>query len=413
MVLRNLLGFWSSAATAVVPWAMLLLLLLQPLPVAADCECGYSTTTSGSSDLVFADLLESDFTRVDYFGDGYKGSRRWARQAFTKSAGAARGPFGEAYVTGNAMSDISATATTKNRKSSSDNNNDSGAGAGLELLVGGKVVDGMVQNAEVATTELDYFYGTYRVGLKVTDVPGTCTAFFWYFNDTQEIDIEFLSHEFNHANQSYPVNLVLQTAQSRAAGYDASGSGTGTFQKHDLPFDPTAGFHEYRFDFLADRVVFYADGAVLATMTGGEDGGGGSGGIPSRGGNLLLSHWSNGNPGWSAGPPAADARSVVSYVKAYFNSSDAAHGGEARSRCEKAPAGGNRVCKIPEGNRGFFFSEPGSGDGQGSGTGANGQGNGGGDGHHSAAGLPVATAGRLVPLVLTVALGATIWIAGQ
>lgn len=210
---------------------------------------------------------------------------------------------------------------------------------------------------------------------------------------------------------------MLQTAQSRAAGYDASRSGTGTFQKHDLPFDPTASFHEYRFDFLVDRVVFYADGAVLATMVGGDGSSGVGSGIPSRGGNLLLSHWSNGNPGWSAGPPAADARSVVSYVKAYFNSSDAARGSEARSRCEKAPAGKNSVCKIPEGNRGFFFSDPGSGDSQSSGggssgTGANGQGNSGGDGHHSAACLATAT-GRLVPLVLTVALGATIWIAGR
>lgn len=179
MVLEKLHEFRPLAATTVVfrvVMLLLLLLLLQSVQVAADCECGYSTTTSGASDtVVFADLLESDFTRVDCFGDSYHGSRRWVRQAFTKSAGIARGPFGEAYVTGNALSDIT---TTKDSKAK-DNNDDTEGGGGLELLVGGKVVDGMVQNAEVATIELDYFYGTYRVGLKVTDVPGTCTAFFW------------------------------------------------------------------------------------------------------------------------------------------------------------------------------------------------------------------------------------------
>lgn len=138
-------------------------------------------------------------------------------------------------------------------------------------------------------------------------------------------------------------------------------------------------------------------------MAGGE-------GIPSRGGNLLLSHWSNGNPGWSAGPPATDARSVVSYVKAYFNSSNVARGDEARSRCDKAAAGGKKVCKIPEGERGFFFSNPGSGgSGDGGGAGANGQGNNEGGRHNNATGI---STGRLSSLALAVALGAVIWIVG-
>lgn len=178
-------------------------------------------------------------------------------------------------------------------------------------------------------------------------------------NDTQEIDVEFLSREFDPEEGTYPVNLVIQSRQSREAGYDASK--TGTFQRLDLGFDPTAGFHEYRFDYMPERVVFYADSKQLAVMQGRA--------IPSDAGHLILQHWSNGNPKWSGGPPAKDAMLRVSYVKAYFNSSDAQYQADLTRQCRDRRAN-EAACMVPNvtaGNAstgGVFLSDEGNVTGQ-------------------------------------------------
>ena len=172
-----------------------------------------------------------------------------------------------------------------------------------------------------------------------------------YFNDSQEIDMEFLSAEFNDTSQ--PVNLVLQSPESAQAGFNAAN--TDTFQIHQLNFTPTEGFHEYRFDWSPDAVKFYADGVLLDTMTSA---------IPTSPGHITLSHWSNGDPNWSAGPPTEDAILTVEYLKGYFNSSDPSRQQDWSKRCAD-PSAANATCVVPEvtqapdGNasaRTFFFS---------------------------------------------------------
>lgn len=128
------------------------------LSVAAECECGYAT----SSGLVFAHLFESDFSHVNYL-DGAKG---WAPQAFNRTAASARGKYDQSFTTTNVLSQTKA-----------DDDGDPDAD-GLHLVVDSQLVDGAVRNGEIASTE-SFFYGSYRVGMKVTDVAGTCSAFFW------------------------------------------------------------------------------------------------------------------------------------------------------------------------------------------------------------------------------------------
>ncbi|KAI1106880.1 glycoside hydrolase family 16 protein [Jackrogersella minutella] len=310
--------------------------------VFANCECGYSIiTASDNKQYLFTDLFESDFVHLDITDgpQGY-GEYGWAPQDFNMSSEVARGPYGELYTPQNVISNNIADEQVFSGTGTK------GGDAGLNLVVKSEIRDGMVTGADVSTTNLHYFHGTFRAGIKVTDIPGTCSAFFWYMNDTQEIDIEFLSWEFNRDNNTFPVNLVLQSQESKDAGFDASK--TGDFKKVNLPFDPTAAFHEYRIDFLPDRVRFYADAALLAEMNGT--------GVPSTAGNLQVSHWSNGNAGWSQGPPGADATTTVSYVKAYFNSSLESRQDDFRARC-KDPEAPRAVCAVPENNATFFFSD--------------------------------------------------------
>jgi beta-glucanase (GH16 family) len=170
--------------------------------------------------------------------------------------------------------------------------------------------------------------------------------------------MEFLSREFDSHNSSFPVNLVLQSQQSANAGFDASR--TGGYIRANLPFNPTTGFHEYRFDYLPGQVYFYADGRLLAQMNGSA--------VPTSAGHLILQHWSNGNEKWSGGPPTEDAILTVNYVKAYFNSSDEKKQRDLNSRCADAKTRGGGVCRIPEvnttsiGSGGHFFTDSGNPD---------------------------------------------------
>ncbi|KAI1423827.1 glycoside hydrolase, family 16 [Xylaria sp. FL1777] len=317
--------------------------LLPPLfgSATGNCECGYSMTTSSDGiQHVFTDLHETDFIHVDITGDGEGvASHGWAPQGYNISSQESRGPFGESFAVRNVMSN-----TIKNPKTFNGPGT-LGLDAGLLLLVRDVMQEDRVPVAEVSTTGLDYFYGTFRAGIKTTDVPGTCSAFFWYQNDTQEIDIEFLSAQFDKEKGLFPVNFVLQSKEAAAAGFDAANT-TG-LRRVNLPFDPSTEFHEYRFDFLPDKVFFYADGDLLAEATGS--------GVPTTPGHLLVSHWSNGNPGWSHGPPTVDAVTTVSYVKAYFNSSLEQRQRDFAMRC-KDPTISGSVCAIPDHNATFFFS---------------------------------------------------------
>ncbi|KAL9100923.1 MAG: hypothetical protein Q9163_003759 [Psora crenata] len=281
-------------------------------------------------DALFTDLLETDFLHLA----NITRDTDWQPQNYTVTPALARGPYGKNASLSNVIANP--------LKSQYDwaGQGTRGGDAGLQLFVRGDEgpAGSLVPMAELVTTRDDILYGSFRAAIKITSLSGTCGAFFWYYNDTQEIDIELLSAQQN-STSPHPVNLVLQSPASAQSGFDAAK--TDTFALLPLPFDPADGFHEYRFDWSRDAVAFYADGELLTTMNR-------TAAVPSSPGHVTLSHWSNGNPEWSAGPPAGDAVMTVSYLKAYFNSSLPGRQRDWSARCNGDFAVVNATCPVPE-----------------------------------------------------------------
>jgi hypothetical protein len=66
--------------------------------------------------------------------------------------------------------------------------------------------------------------------MKTSNVPGTVAAFFFYRNDSSEIDIESLSRFSDPYKTYFAVQPQIYT-NGQASPL--------TNEKHDLPFDPT------------------------------------------------------------------------------------------------------------------------------------------------------------------------------
>ena len=295
---------------------------------AASCECGFTVnTTSDKQFAVFTDYFESDllhdFTETSDNGTtGIPAS--WCPQGYNAPARNVRGPVGMSRQVGNIIPNPMPNRTWGGEPAHMGE-------AGMQLWVRQKLLNNMVPVAEVASSRDDMLYGSFRAAIKFTGTNGTAGTFAWYRNDTQEIDMAFFSkdpktvHLLVHSPESKidipgvskadlplgdpfysrdlkKINILAHPPESK--------SGPEINIPHVSDVDLPQGFHEYRFDWMPDRIDFYLDSSLAWTVT--EN-------IPSSPGHLLLSHLSNGNPDWSGGPPVDDSVMTVAYVKAYFN----------------------------------------------------------------------------------------------
>ncbi|KAL8713678.1 MAG: hypothetical protein Q9220_002204 [cf. Caloplaca sp. 1 TL-2023] len=301
-------SFWSFLAVSLA-----VSLVIDPQSVSAACECGYSThAIKDNTNYVYTDVLETDFLHVQDIA----AQRDWVRQVWSVP------PVGTAHWGRNMTLDNTRTNPLPGDVGTEGVN---GGDSGLQLSVrSGTPEGGDIPGAELATARTDMLYGSFRAGMKYTGQSGTCGAFFWYHNDSAEIDFEFLSKLYTDPNHS-DLLLVIHA--------DPSVDTSKLFHPWTVPFRPDFGYHEYRFDWTPDSVTYYADGQFLYRFTDG---------VPAAPGKLFLNHWSNGDPGWSAGPPAQDAHLEFSYIKAYFNTTAS---DELKCRDPSAP---NAICEVPD-----------------------------------------------------------------
>lgn len=177
----------------------------------------------------------------------------------------------------------------------------------LNLVVPGGQKQGPIRCAEVSSTVSDILYASVEVRAIFSQTPGTCVGIFFYQSDTQETDIEYLSDPASLSNQGSKIPPIHYTNQSNQE------NGQSTTETGPAPEDVTAS-HLYRIDWLQDKCVFYIDGVRQSTLT--KD-------VPSKPCSFILNNWSNGDPGWTVGPPAQDnIFKVLSVVMHYDRAGD-------------------------------------------------------------------------------------------
>lgn len=151
---------------------------------AADCECGYSSIISSAS-YIFTDLIETDFLHLD---DVVKNSD-WVRQDYNVTAEAGRGNYGMDFTIDNVIGNRLA-----------DNSSWAGPGvlpgdAGVQLRVGADILSGdFVPTAEIDSSRSDLLFGSFRASMKLTDIAGTCGAFFWVCHPAFELSLFVLDN---------------------------------------------------------------------------------------------------------------------------------------------------------------------------------------------------------------------------
>ncbi|CAO1626496.1 unnamed protein product [Parajaminaea phylloscopi] len=180
---------------------------------------------------------------------------------------------------------------------------------GVELKVSPLQSDNRVPSATLSSVTNDFWYGNYHVRALTSNHTGTVAAFYTYYNDTQECDIEYVGKDSNQ-------RLRFTTKPQH---YDALGrpsTETYAWQKFPSPHGESMSddFRFWSFQWLPDIVYYGLDLTYASNLT--HE-------VQKVPGYVLISHWSDGNPLFSGGPPLQDTLFTISDVISIYNSSEA------------------------------------------------------------------------------------------
>ena len=158
----------------------------------AACDCGYTVNdTTAAAHALFTDLFETDFLHLYHVPnsttaattDRGKHDIGWQVQEYNISAADARSPFGKAAQLGNVA------ANPLDGIHDWGGSGSLGPSPGLQIWARGPGESGgqqgsLVGMGEIASERDDMLYGSFRIGVKMSGVKGTCGAFFWVSMNT-------------------------------------------------------------------------------------------------------------------------------------------------------------------------------------------------------------------------------------
>ncbi|WRT68892.1 uncharacterized protein IL334_005874 [Kwoniella shivajii] len=199
-------------------------------------------------------------------------------------------------------------------------------GSLLLTMKANQVLSGEMKCPEVIHNN-STLYGIFQSEIQLTDTPGTCQAMWLNHTDSaawgDELDIEVIGGAILSPNaQKTPPGLYSSnwdpmgdpnfpldsTKLPHTFGKD------GNKQPDPFPSDPTGDFQKFAIAWLpGDYSPRYYNGKEI--------------GSPKQYNaihpqELSINNWSNGSPGWSAGPPTQDSKMRVRSVLFYYRTEE-------------------------------------------------------------------------------------------
>ena len=107
---------------------------------------------------------------------------------------------------------------------------------------------------------------------------------FFYKNDTQETDIEYLTDPSSQSNKGPDMPIPIWYTNQAVN----PGNGKQTSQNGPAPTNCCEKSHEYRLDWTQDSTTFYINGRQQRKFTTN---------VPSVPGPFVWNNWANGDPG--------------------------------------------------------------------------------------------------------------------
>lgn len=197
----------------------------------------------------------------------------------------------------------------------------------LNLQVDPPVGD-TVGSAQLSTLRKDLWYGTYRSVIQLPPQSGSCVGLFYYYNDTEEIDVEYISQN--------PNMLYFSSKRTNPNDFSADIDANNYMYKNGS----LNVFRDYRFDWFPDRVDFYVDNKKTYTSTGYS---------PSTPARAMLMNWGNGDADWS-GLPKETIIAKFKNLRVFFNSTHPYIVQNYQKACMAAKTAGvvDAICNVAD-----------------------------------------------------------------
>ncbi|KAH7108290.1 hypothetical protein BKA62DRAFT_17326 [Auriculariales sp. MPI-PUGE-AT-0066] len=259
-----------------------------PVPPADPCTCGYKL--QGHGDAYFPKAFNADFSGLSGVATSpeFLGGALYITNGWQAGAVAADGtvPIGE-------VQNIRVNNGI------------------LELVVpGGQTAGGNTTVAQIEGPVV--IAGVFTMETQIDPTPGTCQSIFTYHTQEtgtdDEQDIEILSsYLFEAGDNGTPPGIEL-------TNYNPSGGGNDNtivpYPDANSATSPTSAFHNYTIAWIpATGTRYYYDNQALNGPTKYTSAN------PS---SIILNHWTNGDHGFTQGPPAQEAVMRVKRVTGFY-----------------------------------------------------------------------------------------------